>query len=72
MHCHHCGSAMQATESVVEGHACQTWYRCPLCDARQTVSQPCESMLQRLGHTLRCTSARFSASADHWSFGGRH
>lgn len=72
MRCHHCQSTMQLTDSLVEGHARQSWYHCPLCGARQTVSQPCESLVQRLGHTLRCSADHLGGAGAHWPHGGRH
>lgn len=56
MRCNHCRSEMQQTDSVTEGRARQTWYRCPVCAASQTVSQPCEAPLRRIGDLLRCSS----------------
>jgi hypothetical protein len=47
---------MQQTDSVVEGHARQTWYRCPVCAASHTVSQPYEARLRRIGNAQRCSS----------------
>jgi hypothetical protein len=55
MQCHHCHSQMQQTESVVEGRARQTWYRCPVCAASQTVSQPYQTTLLRIGNAQRCS-----------------
>lgn len=46
---------MQQTDSIAEGRARQTWYRCPVCAAHQTVSQPHRSCLQRIGNLLRCS-----------------
>jgi NAD-dependent SIR2 family protein deacetylase len=56
MRCNHCHTEMQQTDSVTEGQARQTWYRCPLCDASQTISQPCASQLRRVGNTQRCSN----------------
>lgn len=64
MRCHHCHSEMRQTDSVTEGGARQTWYRCPVCAADQTVSQPCEVPLRRIG-----TAQRWTATA---SDSGRH
>lgn len=49
---------MQQTDSVIEGHARQTWYWCPVCAARQTVSQPYEAPLRRIGNAQRCSGTR--------------
>ncbi len=56
MQCHHCDSRMQQTDSVTEGRARQDWYRCPVCDAVQTVSRPHEAELRRVGNSQRCSS----------------
>ena len=55
MRCSHCQSEMQQTDSVTEGRACQTWYRCPVCAASQTISQPHQAVMQRIGDLLRCS-----------------
>jgi hypothetical protein len=57
MQCRHCQSEMEQTESITEGGARQTWYRCPVCAANQTVSQPHQARLQRIGNAQRCSSA---------------
>ena len=54
MRCNHCHSEMRQTDSVTEGRARQTWYSCPVCAASQTVSQPCEAPLRRIGDAQRC------------------
>jgi len=46
---------MQQTDSITEGRARQTWYRCPTCAASQTISQPYQATLQRIGDMLRCS-----------------
>lgn len=56
MHCRHCHSEMKQTDTVFEGRALQIWYECPLCSAQQTVSQPCEAQLRRIGSLQRCSS----------------
>jgi|GEM_PF-5573353 len=55
MQCHRCRTAMRLTESISEGHVRQTWYQCPACGANQTVSQPDECTLRRIGSSLRCS-----------------
>jgi len=55
MRCNHCRSSMDQTDSVIEGRARQTWYRCPVCASEQTVSQPCEAMVKRIGNAQRCS-----------------
>lgn len=55
MRCNHCHSTMQQTDSIAEGNARQTWYRCPVCTASQTVSQPEQATLRRIGNFLRCS-----------------
>ena len=57
MRCSHCRSEMQQTDSIVEGRARQTWYQCPVCAANQTITQPCQTGLQRIGNLLRCSCA---------------
>jgi hypothetical protein len=47
---------MEETESVAERGARQTWYRCPVCAAYQTISQPYQAGLQRIGNAQRCSS----------------
>ena len=57
MHCHHCENLMEQTDSVQEGGTRQTWFRCPLCGAEQTIAEPAPSTCQRLGDRLRwCTT----------------
>ncbi|MCG6966088.1 MAG: hypothetical protein LJE59_06235 [Chromatiaceae bacterium] len=56
MRCRHCRSEMQQTDSVAEGGARQVWYQCPLCASSQTVSQPYEARLRRMGDLQRCSS----------------
>lgn len=65
MRCSHCRSEMQQTDSVTEGRARQTWYRCPVCAASQTISQPYEAELQRIGDLLRCSSAGADGVGRH-------
>jgi len=55
MRCNHCQSEMEHTDTVTEGGARQTWYRCPLCAAGQTISQPWRTGLQRIGNAQRCS-----------------
>lgn len=55
MRCNHCRSTMEQTDSVIEGRARQTWYRCPVCAAEQTVSQPCQALMRRIGNAQRCS-----------------
>jgi len=55
MQCHHCQSQMQQTDTITDGGARQTWYRCPVCAAGQTISQPCQTGLQRIGNAQRCS-----------------
>lgn len=57
MRCSHCRSEMHQTDSVTEGKARQTWYSCPICTAVQTVSQPYEATLRRVGNAQRCSCA---------------
>lgn len=63
MNCRNCRHPMNETDSVTEGGAHQTWYRCPSCAAEETVSQPYESALRRLGQVQRCSS--YWPNADH-------
>jgi len=58
---------MQQTDSVTEGRARQTWYRCPVCAASQTISQPSQAALQRIGDLLRC-----SCSGDGQTLAARY
>ena len=55
MRCRRCHSPMIHTDCVVEGHARQDWYRCPVCATGQTVSRPYEAPLQRIGSLQRCS-----------------
>ena len=63
MRCIHCRSQMEQTDTVTEGGVRQTWYRCPLCAASQTVSQPCQTVLQRIGNAQRCSFIGATATA---------
>ncbi len=56
MRCHQCHSEMRTTDSSLEGRVYQVWYQCPLCTAEQTVAQPCETPLRRIGKMQRCSS----------------
>ena len=58
MRCNHCQSSMDQTDSIVEGRARQTWYRCPVCSSEQTISQPCEALVTRVGNVQRCSCDR--------------
>ena len=66
MQCHHCDTRMQQTDSITEGGARQDWYRYPVCDAVQTVSQPHESDLRRVGNAQRCSSVWPTQLIDPW------
>ena len=55
MHCSHCDSRMDQTHTVTEGRATQTWYQCPVCQSTQTIAQPHDAVLRRIGSTLRCS-----------------
>ena len=57
MQCNQCGCRMQQTDTVTESGVRQTWYRCPLCAAGQTISQPCQRGLRRIGNAQRCSCA---------------
>lgn len=57
MYCNHCHSTMQKTDSIAEGRAQQTWFECPVCAATQTISEPYEQRLKRIGTALRCSCA---------------
>ena len=46
---------MQQTDTVTESGVRQTWYRCPVCSAGQTIAQPCQSGLRRIGNAQRCS-----------------
>jgi hypothetical protein len=46
---------MDQTGAVTEGRARQTWYQCPVCTSTQTVSQPYDDGLRRIGNSLRCS-----------------
>ncbi len=39
MHCPHCQQPTNQTDEIIELHTRQTWYECPLCGTRHTVSQ---------------------------------
>ena len=65
MRCSHCHSQMEQTDTVTEGSARQTWYRCPLCAASQTVSQPFQTGLQRIGDAQRCSCVGATAAAQY-------
>jgi len=56
MRCRHCHSQMEQTDTVAEEGVRQVWYRCPLCSASQTVSQPHQAQLRRIGSLQRCSS----------------
>lgn len=55
MQCHQCHSAMQLTDSFLEGRVYQAWYQCPLCTAQQTIAHPCKTLLRRIGSMQRCS-----------------
>lgn len=55
MRCRHCDSEMEQTDQVAEGRVRQVWYRCPLCAASNTVSQPHQTPLRRIGNLQRCS-----------------
>ena len=65
MRCNHCHSQMEQTDTVTEGSARQTWYRCPLCAASQTVSQPFQTGLQRIGNAQRSSCIGPQAAANY-------
>ena len=54
MRCNHCNNPMHKTDEVIELHARQTWYECPVCDSVHTTSEPNDSgAAQRIGKTQR-------------------
>jgi len=55
MRCHRCHTVMRLTDSLSEGHVRQTWHQCPACGANQTVTQPGECTLRRVGSSVRCS-----------------
>ena len=60
MRCNHCNNPMHKTDEVIELHARQTWYECPVCSGVHTVSERVgDNTGQRIGN-----SQRFSAVGD--------
>ena len=54
MRCKQCNSTMFQIDEQLDERTRQSWYECPLCNARQMISEACDQAAEtRLGTTWR-------------------
>jgi len=59
MRCKQCNNEMNKTGELLERHARQTWYQCPLCNSQHTSSEHTgESSDIRVGNAMRFSATQ--------------